>query len=165
MKGISITVKGVPKDLLGAKRLAADNPFDFEKWAVCRIPGIAPNDKQVGDGGIDGRGILLQKPKNHDSKLVLAQVKGGKHKIDALKAFLNVIDSNKAAMGVYITLSPIKSHNAHSAIGEKGKIRYGVLEFPRAQLWSIENYFENQPPKMPPLADPYTGKEMLPWLY
>ncbi|MCY4171599.1 MAG: site-specific DNA-methyltransferase [Bacteroidetes bacterium] len=165
MKGIALEVKGVPKDLLGAKRLARDNPFDFEKWAVCRIPGIAPNDKQVGDGGIDGRGILLQRPNNYDSKLVLAQVKGGKHHASALRDFLGVIDSNKAAMGVYITLSSVKSHNAHSAIGEKGKIKFGVTEFPRAQLWSIENHFENLQPLMPPLADPYTGKKMLPWLF
>ena len=129
MKGISLEVKGVPKDLLGAKRLASDNPFDFEEWAVCRIPGLAPNDKQVGDGGIDGRGILLERPGNYDSKLVLAQVKGGKHNASALRDFLGVIDSNRAAMGVYITLSSIKSHNAHSAIGEKGKIRYGMSEF------------------------------------
>ncbi len=165
MKGIPIEVKGVPKDLLGAKRLAKDNPFDFEKWAVCRIPGIAPNDKQVGDGGIDGRGILLERFDNHDSKLVLAQVKGGKHNASALRDFLGVIDSNKAAMGIYITLSSVKSHNARSAIGEKGVLQLGMTKFPRAQLWSIENHFDNRPPKMPPLADPYTGKKMIPWLY
>jgi len=165
MKGLEIQVRGVPTDMSGAKRLASDNPFDFEKWAVCRIPGLAPNDKQVGDGGIDGRGILLQKPGDFDSKLVLAQVKGGKHNASALRDFLGVIDSNKAAMGIYITLDSVSSHHAHSAILEKGTIQFGASKFPRAQLWSIEDYFKQQPPKMPPLADPYTGKEMLPWLY
>ena len=126
MRGLEIEVKGFPKDMSGAEKLDRDHPFDFEKWAVCRIPGLAPNDKQVGDDGIDGRGFLMRSPANYDSKLVLALVKGGKHRVDALRAFLNVLDSNKAAMGIYITLDSINSPNAYSAIGEKEKIKYGV---------------------------------------
>ena len=38
--------------------MATDKPFDFEKWAVTRVPGMTANGKRVGDGGIDGRGHL-----------------------------------------------------------------------------------------------------------
>lgn len=105
MKGIPIEVRGVPQDLSGAQKLARDNPFDFEKWAISRIPGLAPNAKQRGDGGIDGRGLLLTEPDDHDSKLVLAQTKGGKFNASNLRDFLHVIERDRAAMGVYITLS------------------------------------------------------------
>ena len=34
--------------------LLSRNPFDFEAWAVTSIPGLAPNERRVGDRGIDG---------------------------------------------------------------------------------------------------------------
>ena len=41
-----------------------------------RLPGFAPNMKQVGDGGVDGRGILATKPDNWKSQPALAQSQG-----------------------------------------------------------------------------------------
>ena len=158
MKGIPIEVRGVPQDLSGARKLAQDKPFDFEKWAVCRIPGLAPNKKQVGDGGIDGRGLLLNEPDDHDSRLVLAQTKGGKFSRSQLRDFLGVMERDRAAMGVYITLNPVTSGDAHAEAMKKGSIQLGVSRYPRAQIWSIHDYFNERQPKLPPLADPYTGK-------
>ena len=165
MKGIPIEVRGVPQDLSGARKLAQDKPFDFEKWAVCRIPGLAPNKKQVGDGGIDGRGLLLNEPDDHDSRLVLAQTKGGKFSRSQLRDFLGVIERDQAALGVYITLNPVTSGDAHAEAMSKGSITFGVSRYPRAQLWSIQDHFNGRQPNIPPLADPYTGKAMQPSLF
>ena len=77
LKDANISVRGVPTDFAMAAKLAKSKPFDFEKWAIARIPGIAPNNKQVGDGGIDGRSYLLHLLDETKSQLVLAQVKGG----------------------------------------------------------------------------------------
>ena len=74
LKDKKIRVYGFPVDIAGAERLARDAPFEFEKWAVTRIPGMVPNKLQVGDGGIDGRGTI-----HGDGSLVLAQVKGGRN--------------------------------------------------------------------------------------
>ena len=71
-----VPTEGYPYDLAGAAKLAREQPFKFEKWAVTRVPGLAPNDHQVGDGGIDGVGYLLAKPEKTTDQ-VLAQVKGG----------------------------------------------------------------------------------------
>ncbi len=160
MKGIPLEVRGIPQDMPGARKLARDKPFDFEKWAVCRIPGLAPNKKQVGDGGIDGRGLLLRPPDDCDSRLVLAQTKGGKFLASGLREFLGVMERDRAAMGVYITLNPVTSRDARAEALAKGNVRYGVSQYPRAQLWSIHDYFNDTLPKMPPLADPYTGMAM-----
>ena len=73
----TIPTKGIPTDLLAAKKLAAEQPFNFESWAVSRLPGFAPNTKQVGDNGIDGRATIATKPDNYNSRLALAQIKGG----------------------------------------------------------------------------------------
>ena len=40
--GIRAETFGIPRDLTSARKLAAEKPFDFEGWAVSRIPGLAP---------------------------------------------------------------------------------------------------------------------------
>ena len=49
----SYEVLGIPRDKRAALALFSRSPFDFERWAVSLIDG-QPNQKQVGDKGIDG---------------------------------------------------------------------------------------------------------------
>lgn len=46
-------VAGILRDLGAAHALFDKSPFDFERWAVSQI-NAQPNEKQVGDRGIDG---------------------------------------------------------------------------------------------------------------
>ncbi|MDE0075366.1 MAG: site-specific DNA-methyltransferase [Gammaproteobacteria bacterium] len=153
-----VPTEGYPYDLAGAAKLAREQPFKFEKWAVTRVPGLAPNDQQVGDGGIDGVGYLLAKPDNGATDQVLAQVKGGKYQLGQLRDFLGVLEREKAAMGVYATVNAIRAKGAHVEAAKRGNLRLGATEYPRAQLWSIADYFDSRMPVLPALADPYTGK-------
>ena len=72
LKNPAIPTYGIPADLEGARKLAAEQPFAFESWAVTRLPGFAPNTRQRGDGGIDGRATLAVAPDDADSRLALA---------------------------------------------------------------------------------------------
>ena len=159
---VRFDVTGIPIDLNGASRLAREKPFEFEKWAITRIPRLLPNSVQVGDGGIDGEGKLLYRPVNVDSDLVLAQVKGGKYSASQFRDFLGLISRKPAAMGAYITLLPTTSRDAHAQATGLGEIELegAAQTYPRAQLWSIAAYFEGRAPQMPPLANPYTGEPM-----
>ena len=56
-----LPIKGIPTDFESAERLAQTKPFEFQKWAVWQT-GMMPSVKQTNDGGIDGKGILLNKP-------------------------------------------------------------------------------------------------------
>ena len=154
-----IPAKGYPYDLAGAQMLAREKPFEFEEWAVTRIPGLAPNDKQVGDGGIDGVGYLLAKPEDTTDQ-VLAQVKGGKYQLGQLRDFLGVMEREQAAMGLYTTVEPIRAAGARTEATHRGFLTLGASQYPRAQLWSIQDYFDNRMPDLPALADPYTGKPL-----
>lgn len=158
--GIHANIAGIPQDLAGARRLARDNPQDFEAWAVTRIPGLAPNDVKVGDGGIDGRGRMQMKPENFDSSLVLAQVKGGRPTIDQVRAFISAMDRDQAAIGIFITLDRFTSPSAGAEMAGKGQITLGAETYPRAQLWSISEYFDDRPPRIPTMLDPHTGRPM-----
>ena len=157
--GIEANVEGIPQDLAGARRLARDNPQDFEAWAVTRIPGLAPNEIKVGDGGIDGRGRMQVKPSDYDSPLALAQVKGGQPTIDQVRAFMTAMERDNAAMGVFVTLDRFGPRSsAWSETAGKGQITVGAQSYPRVQLWSIAEYFDDRMPHIPTMLDPNTGQ-------
>ena len=156
-----VPTEGYPYDLAGAAKLASDQPFKFEKWAVTRVPGIAPNDQQVGDGGIDGVGYLLAKPEKTTDQ-VLAQVKGGHYRLGDLRDFLGVLEREGAAIGVYTTVNSIHASGAHTEAARRGSLKLGASQYPRAQLWSIEDYFDNRMPLLPALATRTQGNRCRP---
>ena len=158
-EGRVIPLHGMPADFASAVQLSTADAFEFEKWAVTRIEGMVPNQKQRGDGGIDGRGNLVIRPDNFDSDVVLAQVKGGKPSRGQLRDFLHVVDREGAAMGIFITLEDVSKAWHAEAVGS-GEINIGASVFPRVQCWSIREFFEGSPPRLPPLTDPYTGREI-----
>ena len=106
LKDIRVQAYGIPADFAGAQKLAQERPFAFESWAVMRLPGFAPNTKQHGDGGVDGRATLAVPPDDGSSKLALAQVKGGKFQLSHFRDFNHVVDRDKAAWGCFVTLNP-----------------------------------------------------------
>ena len=159
LKDSRIPVNGIPVDMHTAQQLARDKPFEFEKWAVTRVPGLVPNQRQIGDRGIDGRGMLL------DGGIVLAQVKGGNFALGQLRDFRHVLTRESAACGVFTTLHPVSSTNARREAQGAGYLELGANRYPKSQLWSIEEYFQHRFPYLPPMADPYTGKAMQMELY
>ena len=156
MKDLRIDLAGVPKDLKGAMDFSIRNPFDFEKWAVTRIRGFAPNAVQRGDGGIDGRALIYGASK--DENLCIAQVKGGKPSIDSLRAFFGMLASGKAAIGVFITLKKWDTPSVRKCVAAAGTLKKGETEFKRLVMYTLDEHFQGVAPKLPPLAHPRTGE-------
>ena len=164
--GIQAQIEGIPRDLVSARRLASERWLDFQAWAVMQIAGMAANQRWGADGGIDGRGMLLVAPEGRDSRLVLAQVKGGRtFRLSEFRDFLRVIEREDAACGVYITVERVRSPAARTEAAQLGEIAVGAGRHPRAQLWSIEEYFGGSGPNLPALADPYTGRPIEPTIF
>ena len=160
LKDRNVPVRGIPFDLASARGLARERPFDFETWAVTRLPGFLPNTRQRGDGGVDGRGIMAMKPDNHDSAIALAQVKGGRFGLEQFRAFKSAIERDKAALGCFITLDRATSPSARREAAAMGDIEIQASRYPRMQLWSIEEYFDSRMPDLPVMKNPYTGKAL-----
>ena len=158
LKEPTLPAKGMPFDIASARMLAREKPFDFESWAITRLPGFAPNTKKVGDSGIDGRATLAHTPDDGESRLALAQVKGGRFSLSALRDFIGVMERDKAAVGCFITLEPVESREARAEAAKCGKTSVLGVEYGRLQLWSIRDYFNNKRPEMPIMTNPYTGK-------
>ena len=160
LKDPTVRTRGIPIDLASARKLAAEKPFDFESWAVTRMPGFAPNIKQVGDGGIDGRATLASKPDDFNSRLALAQIKGGKFSLSTLRDFIHVTHRDNAALGCYVTLNPVHTAAARMEVANAGKISVSGYQYPRIQLWPVADYFDQRLPNLPVMNDPYSGKPM-----
>ena len=157
-------VEGVPVDKETAFDLAARDPFKFQDWAISLIDGLAANPQKVGDEGIDGFGLFFHKPNNMDAKAIIVQVTaaGGsqKMKFDKLQ---NDVRSHNAAMGILITRdAQTARRNWHVNLPRP---MFGETTYDPMQCFSIEEYYrygQQYEPllKLPPLANPWTGKEM-----
>ena len=166
-----IQIRGIPEDLDSARRLAKDDPFAFEIFAVeaCR-PGMVANKIQRGDKGIDGRGMLLHpvQEKGKKKRLILAQVKAGKPTPSDVRDFANVIRDTKGAVaGVFITLERNQWTRGMQEIADRQgtfKHEHSADEYPRLQHWHIGQFYYKTPSKrlpfLPELAD-IKGKEMV----
>ena len=159
LKDPTIPTLGIPADLEGARKLAGEHPFSFESWAVSLLPGFAPNTQQRGDGGIDGRATLALAPDDVDSRLALAQVKGGRFNVSYLRDFRHVIEREGAAVGLFITLDPAPAKHRGDA-KSAGRVHVAGQAYDRLQLWSMAEYFDQRIPTLPVLTDPYTGKAL-----
>ena len=159
--GVMAATRGIPYDLVSARKLSIESPFNFESWAIARIPGFAPNTKQIADGGIDGRATLATKPDNFDSARALAQTKGGRFNLSNFRDFCHVIDREKAALGCFITVDEVSSPAARKEAAGCGRISVSGYSYNRMNLWPISDYFGDRGlPRLPIMNDPFTGKAM-----
>ena len=163
--GIQPIVVGIPKDLASARKLAGIDAFDFETWAVTRIPGMLANRRQVGDDGIDGHGYTHNKIGGKPA-LILAQVSASpKPSLSKVRDFCHVVERERKeypgeVFGVFITVDAVTSDKAASEASGMGRVAVGAMRYPRLQLWSITDYYSKALPQLPALQDSFTGKQI-----
>lgn len=86
----------------------------------------------------------------------------GRNSATQLRDFLQVMDREKAAGGIFITLDKTGRSGAEKIAADAGRRKIGADGGPRCVLWSIEEMFEEErPPGLPTLVDPGTGQALL----
>ncbi|MDD9823050.1 MAG: site-specific DNA-methyltransferase [Gammaproteobacteria bacterium] len=155
-----IFIRGLPTDMDSARKMAKNDPFLFEQWAVTTLPGFEPNEKQTGDGGIDGLGLLLHPPSGESNRCV-AQIKGGGYSPDSLRALLSKVTGGYASLGIFVTLEKMgNTPTARNCIADAGQFHEGAKTFNRLQFWSMEEHFAGGKLHLPAMAHPRTGKAL-----
>lgn len=154
-------VVGIPRDVAAARALFAHSPFDFERWAVSLI-NAEPNQKQVGDKGIDG---VARFPLGVKGQLgrVLVSVKGGKTLTPSMVRDLKgTLDTQKGAMGILITLEPA-TKGVQEEIDKGGIYTHPAngQVYPRLQHMTIAELLDGKRPQMPPTYLPYIAADKL----
>jgi len=134
----SIQVVGEPTHLSDARQLATEDRFQFEQWALGLVGARADNKTKGADKGIDGA-LIFHSPMSPKSEKILFSVKSGKVSSRDVRDLRAVVDREKAAIGVLITLlEPTRDMKAEAAEGGFFGME-GLLKFPRLQIVTIED--------------------------
>lgn len=151
----SFEVSGIPSDLAAAQAMFDQSAFEFERWAATLV-GAQPNQKQVGDKGIDGVGRFVLDNKGTVGR-VLVSVKGGKHLNPGMvRDLAGTLDREKAELGILVTLAPA-TKGVQEAINHGGTWTYPAngQVFPRLQHLTIRELLQGKKPLRPPMLRPY----------
>jgi DNA modification methylase len=146
--GIQYEVHGTPKDLEGARALAAHDKYQFQWWAVSLVNAVPFAGKKKGaDSGIDG--LIYFKPDGKVTEKAVVSVKGGDNvSVAMVRDLAHVVDREKAKIGVFVTLAdstgPMRTEAVKAGFYETP---YG--KYPKIQILTIRELFEGKQPKIP----------------
>ncbi|MFY9782378.1 MAG: restriction endonuclease [Acidimicrobiales bacterium] len=145
---------GIPKDMESADALFARNAFEFERWAVSFVNG-QPNEKQVGDKGVDGR-IRFDNGKEKAGTVVVS-VKGGKQLNPAMvQSLAGAMHQEGAEMGLLITMGkPTRGMKEAASLGGTYEHPFTGNRYPVLQIITIPELFDGKRPNLPSVILPY----------
>jgi DNA modification methylase len=154
-------VHGIPQDLDGARALFAASPFDFERWAVSLVDG-QPNQKQVGDKGIDGV-IRFPTDNKGGTGRSLVSVKGGATiNPGMVRDLVGTLEQQRADMGVFICLAePTKGIREVEKASGVYSWSIDGRTFPKVQIITVAELLAGQRPNMPTPFLPYVQAQRL----
>lgn len=154
-------VIGEPQSLHDANKLALDNRFQFEWWALSLIEARPAGGKKKGsDKGIDGIISFTDEAKGK-VKQILVQVKSGHVNSGLIRDFRGTIErESNAVMGIFITLEK-PSKNMEVEALEAG---YYISPFTgqkhrNIQICTIKDLLEDKYPDLPVSATFSTFKK------
>lgn len=96
-------VIGEPTNVSGAEALAAQDRYQFQYWALGLVGARPVEEKKGADRGIDGRMRFLDDGTGNAKQIIIA-VKSGHVGVKDVRELGNVVDREKAQIGVLITL-------------------------------------------------------------
>lgn len=140
-----------PQDLESAISLAENDRLEFQKWALSLV-GIGRDESKKGaDAGIDGV-LAFQEAPGAPVKRIIFSVKSGHHKVSDVRDLRGVLDREKAAMGVVITLNePTKPMVKEAADAGFYSTTHAFIpeKFPRIQILTVADLLDGARIKAP----------------
>ncbi|MGH7460566.1 MAG: DNA methyltransferase [Longimicrobiales bacterium] len=134
-------VTGEPPTIEEARVLAAEDPLEFQNWALGRVFGRRVESRRGADRGIDGVLIFHDEPGR--SKQIVISVKGGHTGPSHLRDLRGVLERERAQIGVLITLNePTARMREEAATAGFYVSPFG--RYPRLQLLTVEEIFEGR---------------------
>ena len=154
--GVDYAVVGEPQDAGSARALWEQDPFQFQFWAVSLLEA-QPQDQQKrgADRGIDGLLYFIDGPRRTPHKVVV-QVKGGRVSSPQVRDLKGVVEREKAALGLFISLEePTRDMRAEEASGGFFHSDLWQRDFPKIQLRTIGQLLAGQGFDLPPRQSSY----------
>lgn len=148
--GTDYQVIGEPTDLAGAQQLAQDDRHQFEHWALGLVGARASAHGKGADKGIDGVLLFQLGAVGSPHLRVLISVKSGHVGVNVVSELRGVVEREKAALGVLLTLDaptgPMKREAASAGFYESPWRKH-----PKLQILTIEELLTGVEIDMPPI--------------
>ena len=143
-------VVGEPESIQDAEKLAQDDPYQFQWWALGLV-GARPVEKRKGaDQGIDGR-LFFRDVAGDDLRPVILSVKAGGVTASQVRDLRGVSDRGKAEIGVLISFEePTQAMRKEAATAGFYESAWG--KHPRIQLLTIKELLAGRKVDVPPSA-------------
>jgi DNA modification methylase len=142
---IEIITVGEPTTPNEASVLAEQDKYQFQWWALGLVGARPVEQKKGADHGIDGKILFRDDPKAPKPEQIIIQVKGGKTGVKDVRDLRGVIEREKAAVGVLISLQPptgpMETEAASAGFYEH---KTNKQKFPRVQLRTVKELMEGK---------------------
>lgn len=142
---VEIITVGEPTTPNEASALAEQDKFQFQWWALGLVGARPVEQKKGADHGIDGKILFRDDPQAAKPEQIVIQVKGGKTGVKDVRDLRGVIDREKAAIGVLISLQPptgpMEAEAASVGFYEHKLTRQ---KYPRLQLRTVKELMEGK---------------------
>jgi hypothetical protein len=148
---LQFNVIGEPTSLPDAKALAESDPYQFQWWALGLVGARPVEQKKGADKGIDGK-IVFQGDAPGIFENVIISVKAGNITANHVRDLRGVIDREKAAIGVLISMEDTTKPMQTEAItvGFFESKTWGK-KYPKVQLLTIAELLAGKKIDMPPI--------------
>ncbi len=146
--GIKYKVHGTPKDMEGARALAAQDKYQFQYWAVSLVNAVPFAGKKKGaDSGIDG--LIYFKSDSKTTERAIVSVKGGDNiNVGMIRDLKGVLQREKAPIGIFVTLTkPTQPMITEAASAGFYECDFGKFE--RVQIFTVAELLKGAKPKLP----------------
>ncbi len=151
-RNVDYRVDGTPLDMDGARRLFADDPHQFQLWALTLVDG-QPREggKKGADKGVDGFVYFQDDARNTGQAIV--SVKGGANiHAEHIRDLVGTMNNHRAKLGIFVTLNKPTSA-MEKAAREAESVEAGGKLHPRVQICTVEELLKGHKPKLPPIYD------------
>jgi len=127
-------VRGIPRDVEAARRLAEQTPHEFQNWAISELGGNSRG--KGGDRGIDGD-IVFMTGRDQYGRAIIS-VKGSKYVAPAaLRELIGTVKRERAECGILICFGP-PSREMRREAAEAGQVDLSGGNLPRIRIVTVE---------------------------
>ncbi len=153
-------VIGEPVDVAGARALAEENPYQFQWWSLGLVNARPVEQKKGADRGIDGRLFFHDEPEGKKTKQIIFSVKAGKLHAPYVRDLVGVVQREKAAIGVLISMNEATQHMREEAASAGFyESPWDNIKYPKIQLLTIAELLAGKRVSAPPTRDDRTFKK------
>ena len=144
---------GVPRDLASARRLAADDPHQFQAWITLKLGGWPwMGGKKGGDRGVDGYFYYVGDGGRTETGVISVKA-GGNVNPGMVRDLGRVMARDGHRMGLFVCAA-LPTRGMEDEANSHGLVQTEFGRFPALQCFTLAELFADRAPRLPPLVSP-----------